>query len=152
MYLSLTSLLTSFLPLLNRNLTSASSSRISSHGLETTVSRPLAYYRQQVWQLACEGGEMHLIYLREKLRGNNQSAKSFHSFHTISHFFQKFSPRTLPFKTKVLAQSEQMRRKDKKNTWTNRCCTLVVARLSSSYYHNCATEAHHPKQTPRDTD
>ena len=33
----------------------------------------------------------------------------------------------------VLAQGEQKRRKGNKNNWTNRFCTLVVARLSSSY-------------------
>ena len=45
LYLNLTSFLpwfTSFLPLLNLNLTSASS-RISNHGLETTVYRLLVY-------------------------------------------------------------------------------------------------------------
>ena len=39
-----------------------------------------------------------------------------------------------PSKQRVLAQGEQKRRKDNKKNRTNRFCTLVVARLSSSYF------------------
>ena len=57
----------------------------------------------------------------------------FHNFRTFSHFFRNFPPGLSPSKQRVLAQSEQKRRKDNKNNWTNRCCTLVVARLSLSF-------------------
>ena len=54
-------------------------------------------------------------------------------FRTFSHFFRIFPPGLFPSKQGVLAQSEQKRRTNNKKNWTNRCCTLVVARLSSSY-------------------
>ena len=41
--------------------------------------------------------------IREKLKGNNERAKSFQNFHAFSEFFtlfHNFSPRTFPFKTK----------------------------------------------------
>ena len=46
--------------------------------------------------------------------------------------FQNFSPMTFPFKTKGFGSRRTKRRKDNKKIWTHRCCTLVVARLSSS--------------------
>ena len=57
-------------------------------------------------------------------------------FDTFPHFFtlfQNISPRTSPLKTKGFSSWEQKRRKDNKKNWTNRCCTLVVARLSLPY-------------------
>ena len=48
-------------------------------------------------------------------------------------FFSHFFPQALsPSKQRALTQGEQKRRKDNKKNWTNRCCTLVVACLSSS--------------------
>ena len=52
---------------------------------------------------------------------------------TFPHFFRIFPPGVSPSKQRALARWEQQRRKDNKKNWTNRCCTLVVARLSSSY-------------------
>ena len=57
----------------------------------------------------------------------------FHIFQNFSHFFRIFPPGLSPSKQSVLARGEQNRRKDNKKNRTNRCCTLVVARLSSSY-------------------
>ena len=54
-------------------------------------------------------------------------------FHNFSHIFIVFPPGLSPSKLRVLAQGEQKRRKDSRKNRTNRCCTLVVARLSSSY-------------------
>ena len=51
----------------------------------------------------------------------------FHKFHA----FYNFCPGLSPSKQRVSAQGEQKRRKDNKKNRTNRCCTLVVARLSS---------------------
>ena len=53
--------------------------------------------------------------------------------HNFSHFFIIFPPGLSPSKQRVLAQGEQKRRKDNKKRRANRFCTLVVARLSSSY-------------------
>ena len=44
-----------------------------------------------------------------------------------------FPPGLSPSKQRVLAQWEQKRRKDNKKNWTNQFCTLVVARLASSF-------------------
>ena len=52
--------------------------------------------------------------------------------YTFSHFFRIFPQGLSPSKQRVLAEWEQKRRKDNKKNRTNRCCTLVVARLSSS--------------------
>ena len=67
----------------------------------------------------------------QQLKGKIVS-EFFTLFRTFSHFFRIFPPGLSPSKQRVLAQSEQKRRKDNKKNWTNRCCTLVVARLSSS--------------------
>ena len=59
----------------------------------------------------------------------------FHTFfHTFSHFFRILAPGLSPSKQRVLGQGEHKRRKDNKKNGTNRCCKLVVARLSSSYF------------------
>ena len=55
-------------------------------------------------------------------------------FGTFWHFFRIFPPGLSPSKQRVLAQGEQTRRKDNKRKRANRFCTLVVARLSSSYF------------------
>ena len=62
-------------------------------------------------------------------------------FHTFPHFFRIFPPGLSPSKQRVLAQWQQKIRIMNKKNWTNRCCTLVVARLSSSYSR--------PKFTPK---
>ena len=59
----------------------------------------------------------------------------FRLFHKFSRFFRIFPPGLSPSKQRVLAQGEQKRRKDNKRNRTSRCCTLVVARLSSSYVY-----------------
>ena len=53
-------------------------------------------------------------------------------FRAFWHFLIIFPPGLSPSKQRVLAQGEHKRRKDNKKNWTNRFCTLVVARLSSS--------------------
>ena len=53
-------------------------------------------------------------------------------FHTFWHFFRIFPRGLSPSKQRALAQGQQKRRTDNKKNWTNRFCTLVVARLSSS--------------------
>ena len=79
-----------------------------------------------------------LFFREKKLKGNNQRAQSFHNFshffHNFSRFFRIFPPGLSPSKQRVSAQGEQKRetqRYNKKNG-TNRFCTFVVARLSSS--------------------
>ena len=67
----------------------------------------------------------------QQLKGKIVS-EFFTIFSTFSHFFIIFPPGLSPSKQRVLAQGEQKRRKDNKKNRTNRCCTLVVARLSSS--------------------
>ena len=67
----------------------------------------------------------------QQLKGKIVS-ECFTLFHQISHLFIIFPPWLSPSKQRVLAQGEQKRRKDNKKNRTNRCCTLVVARLSSS--------------------
>ena len=67
----------------------------------------------------------------QQLKGKIVS-EFFTLFHNFSHFFRIFPPGLSPSKQRVLAQGEQKRRKDNKKNRTNRCCTLVVARLSSS--------------------
>ena len=92
------------------------------------------------WPIDFGPGTAGPIKIRRKLKGNNQRAKSFQKvshffalFHTFSDFFRTFPPGLSTSKQRVLAQLEQKRRKDNKKDRTNRCCTLVVARLSSSY-------------------
>ena len=63
----------------------------------------------------------------QQLKGKIVS-EMFTLFRTFFILFQTFSPS----KQRVLAQWEQKRRKDNKKNRTHRCCTLVVARLSSS--------------------
>ena len=58
-----------------------------------------------------------LTEIREKLKGNNQRAKSFHNFHNFSHFFtlfQNFSPGTFPFKTKGVSAIRTNKREENK--------------------------------------
>ena len=80
---------------------------------------------------------MKCVFHSEKnLRATTKGQNRFIIFHTFSEFFtlfHNFSSGTFPFKTKGLAQGEQKRRKDNKRNGTNRFCTFVVARLSSSY-------------------
>ena len=67
------------------------------------------------------------LLLREKFKGQQLKGKfvSENFSHFLSHFF--------PYKNKgFLAQGEQKRRKYYKKSRTNRGCSLVVARLSSS--------------------
>ena len=82
-------------------------------------------------------------FLQGKTKGQQLKGKIvsnvLHTFRTFSHFFRIFPPGLSPSKQRVLAQWEQKRRKDNKKNWTNRCCTLVVARLASSNFY--------PKQT-----
>ena len=80
-----------------------------------------------------ERNQIEQSMIREKLKGNNYRAKSCQDFSQFSHFFRIFPPGLSRSKQRVLAQSEQKRRKDSKKNRTNRCCTLVVARLSSSW-------------------
>ena len=68
----------------------------------------------------------------QQLKGKIVS-EIFTLFHNFSHFFIIFPPGLSTIKQRVSAQWEQKRRKNKKNNGTNRCCTLVVACLSSSY-------------------
>ena len=68
----------------------------------------------------------------QQLKGKIVS-EFFTLFHNFSHFFIIFLPGLSPSKQRVLAQGEQKRRKDNKKKRANRFCTLVVARLSSSY-------------------
>ena len=80
---------------------------------------------------------------QRKTKGQQLKGKIvFIIFGTFSHFFtllHNFSPGTFfPSKQGVLAQGEQKRRKDNKKKRANRFCTLVVARLSSSYFHPAA--------------
>ena len=70
---------------------------------------------------------------REKTKGQQLKGKIVSHFHTFCTLFQNFSPRASPSKQRVLAQGEQKRRKQNKKNRTKRCCTLVVARLSSSF-------------------
>ena len=78
---------------------------------------------------------------QRKTKGQQLKGKIVSEFSPFSHFFtlfQNFPPRIFPFKTqKVLAQGEQKRRKYHKKNRANRCCTLVVARLSSSQVSMC---------------
>ena len=69
-------------------------------------------------------------HCQSKIKGQQLKGKLVSELVTLSH---TFSPRTFPFKQRAWAQGEQKRRKDNKKNRTNRCCTLVVARLSSSY-------------------
>ena len=66
----------------------------------------------------------------QQLKGKIVS-ELFTPLHSFAHFFRIFSPGLSPSKQRALAQGEQKRGKDNKNNRTNRCCTLVVARLSS---------------------
>ena len=75
---------------------------------------------------------------QRKTKGQQLKGKivqNFHVFffHKFSHFFIVFH-QDFPLQNKgfYLAQGERKRRKDNKKNRTNRCCTLVVARLSSS--------------------
>ena len=70
---------------------------------------------------------------RATTKGQNRF-RIFHTFHTFSEFFPQDFPHS---KQRVSAQGEQKRRKDNKKNRTNRCCTLAVARLSSSYSCVC---------------
>ena len=72
-------------------------------------------------------------YERATTKGQNRF-RNFHTFSSeFSHIFRMFPPGLSPSKQRALAQGEQKRRKDNTKNRTNRCCTLVVARLSSSY-------------------
>ena len=72
-------------------------------------------------------------FIREKLRATTEGQNRFRIFTLFLTHFQNFFPQDFPLQNKrVLAQPEQKRRKDNKKNRTNRCCTLVVARLSSS--------------------
>ena len=73
----------------------------------------------------------------QQLKGKIVS-EIFTHFHNFSHFFIVFPQGLSLAKQRALAQGEQKRRKDNKKNRTNRCCTLVVARLSSSY--NCESK------------
>ena len=74
---------------------------------------------------------------QRKTKGQQLKGKVVSAFVTLfSPFFTLFiifPPGLSPSKERVLAQGEQKRRKDNKMNRTNRCCTLAVARLSSSY-------------------
>ena len=82
--------------------------------------------------LVCRGHSL----IQGKTKGQQLKGKIvsefFTLFHNFSHFFIIFPPGLSPSKQRVLAQGEQKIRKDNKKNWTNRFCTLVVARLSSS--------------------
>ena len=56
-------------------------------------------------------------------------------FLTIFRTFSEFSPQDIPLETKGFSSmgTKEKKRKDNKKNRTNRCCTLVVARLSCSY-------------------
>ena len=84
--------------------------------------------------LQWKGGRQY--YHQRKIKGQQLKGKTVSHFfaHFFSHLFHTFSPWDFPFKTKGFSSMRtQKRRKDKKNNRTNRCCTIVVARLSSSY-------------------
>ena len=68
----------------------------------------------------------------QQLKGKIVS-EFFTLFRTCWHFFIIFPPGLSTSKQRALAQGEQKRRKDNKRKRANRFCTLVVARLSSSY-------------------
>ena len=71
-----------------------------------------------------------------RLRATTKGQNRFIIFTLFTLFgtFSDFFPQDFPLKNKgFLAQGEQKRRKDNKKNWTNRCCTLVVARLSNTW-------------------
>ena len=79
---------------------------------------------------------LFFLSLRENQRATTKGQNRFIISHTFSEIFtpfHNFSPRPFPFKTKGFSSRRTMRRKDNKKNGTNRCCTLVVARLSSSH-------------------
>ena len=76
---------------------------------------------------------------QREIKGQQRKGKIISELSLFFTLFQNFSPRTFPFKQRVLAQGEQKRRKDNKKNRTNRCCTLVVARLSSSCFSHDST-------------
>ena len=74
-----------------------------------------------------------VMLFREKLKGNNQRAPSFHNFYTFSQFFtfsHHFSPRTFPFKTKGFSSRRTKEKKIIKRTDKSMlrvsCCTFVL--------------------------
>ena len=82
------------------------------------------------------------VYYQGKTWATTKGQNRFIIFHTFSHFFIIFPPGLSPSKQRVLAQGEQKRKKNNKKNWTNRFCTLVVARLSSSYIRHRPPEPH----------
>ena len=72
---------------------------------------------------------------QRKTKGQQLKGKIVSEYFTLlSQFFtlfHHFPPGLSPSKQRVLAQGEQKRSKDNKKKRTNRCCTLVVACLSS---------------------
>ena len=93
--------------------------------------------------LVCGGwGRKKNPHFQGKIQGQQLKGKIvsefFFVFKQFSHFFthfQNFSPRAFPFKTMGFSsRGEQKRRNKNKKNKTNRCCTLVVARLSASQF------------------
>ena len=84
----------------------------------------------------------------QQLKGKIVS-EFFTLFHTFFTLFQNFPPRTFPFKTKGFSsrRTKEKKRNNKKNR-TNRCCTLVVARLSSSVLISAVLRVRGRKQNP----
>ena len=89
-------------------------------------------HKRILWELISE----------KNYRATTKGQNRFIIFHTFSHFFIIFPQGRSPSKQRVLAQGEQKRRKDNKKKRANRFCTLVVARLSSSYYYSNYTHTH----------
>ena len=81
-------------------------------------------------------------YFQRKTKGQQLKGKIVSEFFTLSaifhFFFHNFTTGLSPSKQKVLAQEKQRRKKNR----TSQCCTLVVARLSSSSIWQATSQLH----------
>ena len=76
---------------------------------------------------------MFLAFFQGKTKGQQLKGKSVSEIFSLFRT-SEFFPRDFPLQNKGFHLTEnKQRRKDKLKNGTNRCCTLVVARLSSSY-------------------
>ena len=76
--------------------------------------------------------QMH--YRQGKTKGQQLKGKIVSEFFALFRTFSEIFPQDFPLQTKGFSSMRTKEKKRKKMNRTNRCCTLVVARLSSSYY------------------